>query len=93
MITRSRYLRWMRSERNRRGDRCESCGFTAKALGQVRLHLHHLMSVRVLGLADPSVVDSGNVMLLCNCCHCLFHPGQRVYPWNIAGKQRGMRLA
>jgi hypothetical protein len=92
MISRKAYLVWSDRERRRRGQNCESCGHSAGVLGQTRLHLHHLMSVHILGFADPSVMDAGNVLLLCNACHALFHPGYRFYDWFRAGQGRGRRL-
>lgn len=93
MISRTAYLAWARDVRQRRGARCESCGHKPAALGQTRLHLHHLMSVHQLGLEDPGVMDEGNVLVLCNACHSLFHPGYRFYQWQMAGQGRGRRLS
>ena len=93
MIRRKEYLAWLRATARDRGNRCESCGRPAVEVGQERLHLHHLMNVHKLGLADPGVMDAGNVLLLCTACHALFHPGYRFYEWGRAGQGRGRRLA
>ncbi|WP_032922440.1 HNH endonuclease [Leptospira santarosai] len=72
---------------------CESCRATTEEVGQKRLHIHHLMHVARLGLDDPAIIDEGNILVLCNHCHSLFHPGSRVYNWFLAGLNRGVQLA
>jgi len=90
--TQRQYRDWLRRLVADRG-RCESCGHTAAEVGQSVLHVHHLMKVAALGLADPSVMDVGNCVVLCNCCHSLFHPGYREYNWDAAGKVRGIAFS
>ncbi|EMO43776.1 hypothetical protein LEP1GSC187_0509 [Leptospira santarosai str. ZUN179] len=51
------------------------------------------MHVARLGLDDPAIIDEGNILVLCNHCHSLFHPGSRVYNWFLAGLNRGVQLA
>ena len=75
--------------------RCQSCGNTARETGTKRLFVHHLMTVKQLGLFDPSTIDAGNAIVLCSHCHSMFHPGLRDYTqarWQFAGSQRGTQL-
>ncbi|TGK12848.1 HNH endonuclease signature motif containing protein [Leptospira stimsonii] len=72
--------------------RCDSCGNTAKEVGQKKLHIHHLIHVSRLGLSDPAITDEGNVLVLCNHCHSLFHPLKREYNWFMAGVSRGVKI-
>ena len=83
-------MAWTRRVRRRVGW-CQSCGHTAAEVGQKRLYLHHLMTVARLGLHDPAVMDEGNVLVVCNACHALFHPALRL-DWNLAGFHRGAAL-
>ncbi len=70
--------------------RCQSCGFSAQELGQVRLHVHHLLAFQSLELKemDPLMFAAGNVLVLCNSCHALHHPGLRAYDWFSAYRKR-----
>lgn len=73
--------------------RCESCGALPAEVGQARLHAHHCMHVASLGIHDPAVFDGGNVLVLCNACHALMHPGLRRYDWDKAAGKRGASFA
>ncbi|EMM94270.1 HNH endonuclease (plasmid) [Leptospira interrogans serovar Icterohaemorrhagiae] len=72
--------------------KCDSCGNTATEVGQKKLHVHHLIHVVRLGLSDPAILDEGNILVLCNHCHSLFHPLKREYNWFIAGVSRGVNI-
>lgn len=70
---------------------CESCGRNANEAGQRKLYCHHLQPVGTLegGLASDLATNPANLLLLCNDCHALFHPGIRRYPWAVAAGLRG----
>lgn len=67
--------------RRERGERCEVCRVSARAT-------HHIVSVGSTGIASPLVADPANLLIVCDDCHCLFHPGQREYIWVSAGAKR-----
>lgn len=71
---------------------CESCGATAEEVGQKHLHVHHLQRVQILGYNHPAIRDPKNVLLLCNACHALMHPGIRRYNWMGAAITRSQNL-
>jgi len=71
---------------------CEACGRTPKEAGQKKLFPHHLLRVEILGVDDPLLVHPGNILMLCNDDHALFHPGRREYNWLVASKKRGGAL-
>lgn len=67
--------------RAERGERCEACKVPARAT-------HHINAVGATGIASPLVSDPANLLIVCNDCHSLFHPGRRVYPWSAVGARR-----
>lgn len=70
-----------------RGARCEACGVPAT-------HPHHIIPVSDTSIHSPLVVEPANVLILCDDCHCLMHPGYRSYPWigtRIARRQGLLR--
>ena len=71
--------------RRERGETCEVCRVPARAT-------HHLASVGSTGIASPLVSDPRNLLVVCDDCHTLFHPGRRVYPWIAVGARRANRL-
>lgn len=72
--------------------KCDSCQSTPEELGEP-LHAHHLMPVcEMIRMDDPCLVDEGNIIMVCSCCHALFHPSKRDYTslaWESAGRKRG----
>ena len=81
----ARYRRVLASVRQERGERCEACGVPARSG-------HHVIGVGLSGIASELVYAPANIMLLCNDCHALMHPGRRAYPWIDAAKRRGVAL-
>ena len=81
----ARYRRVLASVRQERGERCEACGVPARAA-------HHVIAVGIAGIASELVFEPANLLILCDNCHCLFHPGRRFYPWLTAAKMRGVTL-
>lgn len=71
--------------RRDRGERCEVCATGARAT-------HHLASVGSTGIASPLVSDPRNLLIVCNDCHALFHPGERAYDWTAAGAKRALAM-
>ena len=51
--------------------RCESCGAPDIE------HVHHIIPVSETGICAELAIDPANMMVLCNDCHVLFHPGSR----------------
>ena len=68
-----------------RGAKCEACGTPSN-------HVHHVAPVSDTGIASELVYDPANLLVLCDDCHCLFHPGYRTYPWLTVGVTRGRML-
>ena len=81
----ARYRRVLASVRAERGERCEACGAPTRSA-------HHIVTVGLSGIASELVFEPANLLLVCNDCHCLFHPGRRAYPWLEAAKRRGVQL-
>ena len=81
----TRYKRVLAAVRAERGERCEACGVPARSG-------HHIVSVGLAGIASELVYAPANLMILCNDCHALFHPGRRAYPWLDAARRRGVHL-
>lgn len=53
-----------------RGHRCEGCGTPAE-------HVHHINPVSETGIASELAYEPANMLVLCDDCHCLMHPGTR----------------
>ncbi len=72
-----------------RGEFCEVCGVPAR-------HCHHINPVSETGIASRLVTEPANMMVLCNDCHALMHPGSRNRNmwWNMgrAATARGVYL-
>lgn len=49
---------------------CEACGEPAE-------HVHHINPIAETGIASELAFEPANMMLLCDDCHCLMHPGTR----------------
>jgi hypothetical protein len=81
----ARYRRVLAAVRHERGERCEACRVPARSA-------HHILSVGLLGIAADLVSEPANLMILCDDCHALMHPGYRSYPWLKAGTARGRAL-
>mgnify|MGYP003375147871 CR=1 FL=1 len=81
----ARYRRVLAAVRAERGERCEACGVPARSA-------HHVVTVGLSGIASELVYEPSNLLLLCDDCHCLCHPGRRAYPWLEAGKRRSRAL-
>ncbi len=54
-----------------RDSRCESCGAPDIE------HVHHIIPVSETGICSELAIEPANMMVLCNDCHVLFHPGSR----------------
>ena len=80
-----RYLRTLRRIRQETGDRCEICGAHAT-------HGHHIIPVSETGIESEMVVLRGNILLLCDWCHKMQHPGIRSWGWGDIRKSRGRAL-
>lgn len=81
----ARYRAALRQVRAERGERCEVCSAPTNSA-------HHIVSVGLSGIASALVSEPANLLLLCNACHCLMHPGRRVYPWLTVGRRRSLAL-
>lgn len=81
----ARYRRVLAAVRQERGERCEACQVPARSA-------HHIVSVGLLGIASDLVSEPANLMILCDDCHALMHPGRRSYPWLQARAARGRAL-
>ena len=81
-----RYLRVLRSIREERGSVCEVCGTPTT-------HGHHIIPVSETSIASELVFEPANIMLLCDLCHSLMHPGIRnISDWRGARQRRGIAL-
>lgn len=81
-----RYIETLKSIRAERGEVCEACGAWTR-------YAHHVNPVSATGIASALVWHAANLMLLCDDCHALMHPGVRGYPWFQAGRGRLRDLA
>lgn len=68
-----------------RGSVCEACRVPAT-------HVHHVIPVGDTGIAAELVYEPANVLVLCNDCHLLFHPGIRRTDWLTVRRARGKGL-
>lgn len=81
----ARYRRVLAAVRAERGERCEACGYPTRMA-------HHVNAVGITGIADALVHEPANLLLLCDDCHALMHPGRRGYSWLAAKAQRSAAL-
>lgn len=80
-----RYLAVLHAIRRQRGCFCEACGVLAK-------HGHHIIPVSETGIAAELVYEPANIMLLCDDCHLLMHPGIRRTDWLLIRRGRGQAI-
>ena len=66
----SDYRALLRFEVEQRGHRCEGCGMPAE-------HIHHVNPISETGIMSDLAFEPANMLLLCDDCHCLMHPGTR----------------
>lgn len=87
--TQRRYRRAIFTVLEQRGEICEACGAAAR-------HVHHIITVATSGIDSELAFEPANMMVLCNECHALMHPGSknRNMWWRMheAGKSRGHAL-
>lgn len=69
-----------------RGRVCEACGAPAT-------HCHHIAPVSFTSIHSELVYEPANLIVLCDECHSLMHPGHRSYDWKAARRGRGQALA
>jgi hypothetical protein len=69
-----------------RGEFCEACRAPSR-------YVHHIIGVSMTGIASELVYEPANLMVLCDDCHALMHPGYRSYDWGQAKKGRGQAIA
>lgn len=81
----ARYRRTLATVRIERGERCEVCSTPTRSA-------HHVNAVGITGIADALVYEPANLLMLCDHCHTLMHPGRRSYAWLTARKIRGAAL-
>jgi len=65
-----RYRRAIADVLEARGEFCEVCGVPAH-------HVHHVHTVSETGIAHALAYEPANMLILCNDCHVLMHPGSR----------------
>jgi hypothetical protein len=80
-----RYIETLRAIRAERGEFCEACGEPTR-------YAHHVNPVSATGIASALVWHAANLLLLCDDCHALMHPGVRGYPWFQARRGRMLDL-
>ncbi len=69
--------------RHERGAFCEACGVAA-------MHGHHVIPVSETSIHSDLVFESANILILCDDCHALMHPGLRnISDWQGARIRRG----
>ena len=81
----ARYRRVLAALRSERGERCEACGEPTRSA-------HHVNAVGITGIADALAYEPANLLLLCDHCHTLMHPGRRAYSWLAAKHHRANAL-
>lgn len=83
-----RYRRIIEGIKRERID-CEVCHSPAS-------HVHHIIPVSETGIASELVYEPANMMLLCDDCHALQHPGSKnrnmVLKWKTLRKDRGQAI-
>jgi uncharacterized protein with PIN domain len=84
-----RYKEALTAVRDSRGEICEACGAPTRCV-------HHINPVSETGIDAELVYEPANMMLLCDDCHCLMHPGTRnrnmYQKFAAAGSARGRSL-
>lgn len=80
-----RYLLVLKQIRAERGEFCEVCGVPAK-------HAHHIYPVSESSIHSELVYDPANLLILCDNCHLLMHPGIRRTDWLKIRKGRGQAI-
>jgi predicted HNH restriction endonuclease len=68
-----------------RGHVCEACGAPAS-------HPHHVAPCSETGIASELVFDPANMIVLCDSCHAMMHPGHRRYWTTGTRASRGRDL-
>ena len=71
--------------RRERGEYCEACGVPAR-------YGHHIIPVSETGITAELAFEPANLMILCDDCHLLMHPGIRSTDWLIIRRVRGQGL-
>jgi predicted HNH restriction endonuclease len=60
-------------------------------------HVHHIIAVELTGIAAELALEPANMLVLCNDCHALMHPGSRNRNmwWHMSdvSRSRGRALA
>ena len=64
-----------------RGEECECCHAPAR-------HVHHIITVATSGIDSELAFEPANMMVLCNECHALMHPGIEE-PQHVVAHERG----
>ena len=81
-----RYRAIVNEIRRERGDICEACGEPAT-------HPHHIIPVSETSIHSELVFAKENMILLCDDCHTLMHPGYRDIGWDRVRIGRGLALS
>jgi 5-methylcytosine-specific restriction endonuclease McrA len=79
------YIEFKRRLIQERGARCEACGAAAT-------HPHHIIPISETSICSELAYEPANVLILCDDCHCLMHPGYRSYPWLAMRQDRRRSL-
>jgi predicted HNH restriction endonuclease len=80
-----RYRRVLAEVRAERGEYCELCGTPSK-------YIHHIIAVGDTGIDDELVYTKENMIILCDDCHLLMHPGIRNTEWMTVRRVRGRAI-
>lgn len=84
-----RYRRAIFAVLEQRGEECEACHVPAR-------HVHHIITVATSGIDSELAYEPANMLVLCNDCHALMHPGSKNrnmwWRMNEAGQSRGHAL-
>lgn len=86
LTARQVYRRLLQRLRRERGGVCEVCKVPARSF-------HHIAPVAQTGITSALVTDPRNLLLICDDCHTLMHPGQRRYPWFTLRQLRHRAMA
>ena len=79
------YREMLKAVKAERGEWCEACGVPAS-------HVHHVLPIARTGITDPLAFEPANVIILCDDCHLLMHPGIRRTDWLTIRALRGKAL-